>query len=714
VESNRQWSVSVTNNNHQPNQPHWLTIAPVNNVGNSSFTITAARNDTGVDRIPETVTVRAGDAVQTFTVTQLTMPIRLDLDPNGWSFDVVGGHRDINLTTLTGIRWEIVEDAANEGWLSVERITPSTQVGSGSFRISAERNYHSVTRTGEIRVIAPGAEMQRLRVQQSAAAPYLRLAERSLITSSASANATVRVFSNGAWSAVSTAPGWLTVESVFHENQIGNGHIVIGASENPGPGARGADIIVTLGSLTERFTVTQSPTQPFLELRRNGVLINEWHTGHLTASANVQVSSNRRWDIDIPVHAQGWLSYGSITPANQTNNGSFTLSASGNPNNARRDARVTVTADGVSRFIDVSQDPRPVGNMVTITYNPNGGMSVHPQTVSIPRGTAIGEMPIPFRTLSPFVGWYTQPIGGVRIHPQTVIGGDITVYARWMVRVTFVDNVGSGFTQTMYMMAGVPYGSGSFPVVSGIPSEYRFEGWFTEPEGGVLVTESSIVSNYIHRLYARGGTVWIWHTFNAEMDGTIRPDWVGFWPGAINVSTTIVGSPPADINFHAKVTEARNAWSAALGGVSITPVASRDDAQIRMFLGNREALAYYYRVTTDLPEEILGWADYATTHPAGTITVDGIPRNVRRFSGFSNSVVLYDRIEGNATLNNFDLANLTRMVTMHEMGHSLGFSGHSHRVPENRSDVMWPSGHPGYALRPLEIRHLRQIYDHFR
>ena len=69
-------------------------------------------------------------------------------------------------------------------------------------------------------------------------------------------------------------------------------------------------------------------------------------------------------------------------------------------------------------------------NMATVTFDATGG-SVIPVTKSVTTGSAVGTLPVPFRNLYTFDGWYTTASGGTKVSASTTVSGNVTYYAHW-------------------------------------------------------------------------------------------------------------------------------------------------------------------------------------------------------------------------------------------------------------------------------------------
>lgn len=173
---------------------------------------------------------------------------------------------------------------------------------------------------------------------------------------------------------------------------------------------------------------------------------------------------------------------------------------------------------------------------------------------------------------------------------------------------------------------------------------------------------------------------------------------VGFWPGAISVYSRHLGSVSQDINFpfYETMTLGLNAWSNALA-VPITTTNSRQQAQLTSFGGEREYLIRFSG-QLNIAENVAGFAEHPTRTPIQQLIIGNSTKTVFMHPGQSR-------------LFNFEreVRNLTQLIK-HEIGHSLGYWGHS----DNINSVMWWQLRGNSSLQQGEIDHLRQVYNHFR
>lgn len=121
----------------------------------------------------------------------------------------------------------------------------------------------------------------------------------------------------------------------------------------------------------------------------------------------------------------------------------------------------------------------------TITFDAQGGSPVNPIVADV--GNLFTAMPTTTRENYVFDGWYTEPSGGVRV-TQIEDGKDITLYAHWS-EATYVLTFD---TQGADAVGPIRFGNADMAGIT-LPTPardgYKFEGWFTEAEGGEKVTE---------------------------------------------------------------------------------------------------------------------------------------------------------------------------------------------------------------------------------
>jgi len=422
----------------------------------------------------------------------------------------------------------------------------------------------------------------------------------------------------------------------------------------------------------------------------------------------VDVRSNITWEVSVAPEAQSWLRVARRTQSNLPGNGDFTLRVDPNMGTTQRTGRVTVAGGNLTATFDVVQRPG-----VVVTLNANGG-NVNVNTVLIPDDPVSRWLPTPTRAGHDFGGWFTAQTLGIQVTSIEQLRHGDTIFARWYTYITLNPNGGSiddnANPTVIRRLAGTHIGL--LPIPTPPPrSGYEFEGWFadggTEPIG-----RFDHVMNHNETLTARWRHVdWIWHAIpDLNNQGNPHQDWVGFWPETIRVYSRTVGESAANFPFVESVRDSINAWFTALD-VPIVSITSESNAQIRAFGGTREAI----RIATNATNANLdaaGWAEPMPRVPVGTVTVDGVTRNVYQFSGYTRIFTLECRVFELAEEFNDDVARLTLLITMHELGHVLGFWGHSPAA--SLQDVMHANAWHGPVLQPREIQHLRQIYDRFR
>ena len=134
------------------------------------------------------------------------------------------------------------------------------------------------------------------------------------------------------------------------------------------------------------------------------------------------------------------------------------------------------------------------GNGYIVTFDPTGG-EVDPTSMTVVYGSKYGTMPTPTKYGYSFYGWYTAAEGGSWRDANSTVNtaADHTLYAHWDAAphtVTLDANGGTVSTETTTAYYGYTYGWLPTPERPG----YRFDGWFTSPDGGDAVTYDTVVT----------------------------------------------------------------------------------------------------------------------------------------------------------------------------------------------------------------------------
>lgn len=167
----------------------------------------------------------------------------------------------------------------------------------------------------------------------------------------------------------------------------------------------------------------------------------------------------------------------------------------------------------------------------TVTFDPTGGV-VDSTSMTVVYGSRYGAMPTPTKYGYSFYGWYTAAEGGSWRDANSTVNtaADHTLYARWDAAphtVTFDPAGGTVSPQTTTVYYGNQYWSLPTPERPG----YRFDGWFTSPEGGDQVTYETVVETAEDEtLYARWTETSYTVTFNAR-SGQVSPTSKEVWYG---------------------------------------------------------------------------------------------------------------------------------------------------------------------------------------
>jgi fimbrial isopeptide formation D2 family protein/uncharacterized repeat protein (TIGR02543 family) len=147
-----------------------------------------------------------------------------------------------------------------------------------------------------------------------------------------------------------------------------------------------------------------------------------------------------------------------------------------------------------------AQWTREEASTVRISFDSAGGIEL--SSVTVPAGGTLETLPIPLRDGYTFLSWHEQTIDGPEVTAESKFTKETLLVALWAENpvVTFSLN-GNGEE----IQRRVPYASaiGSFPEVTSQDGRL-LTGWYTEAEGGSVVTEDTILTENV-TVYAHWG-----------------------------------------------------------------------------------------------------------------------------------------------------------------------------------------------------------------
>ncbi len=203
---------------------------------------------------------------------------------------------------------------------------------------------------------------------------------------------------------------------------------------------------------------------------------------------------------------------------------------------------------------------------ITVSFNGNGANPSFDSYV-VKVGGTYGRLPEIRLDDNIFMGWYTDPESGyiITADDEVTIETSHTLYARWLeidkeVTVSFNSNGSGQAFDSKVVKANLAYGDLYEPTWEG----YKFDGWYTEAEGGTPVDSNTIVSvSTAHTLYAH------WTELEKSVTVTFSGNGVDISQDSINV---IVGGKYNNIPTLSDTDELKfDGWyTEAEGGFKVT------------------------------------------------------------------------------------------------------------------------------------------------
>ena len=143
---------------------------------------------------------------------------------------------------------------------------------------------------------------------------------------------------------------------------------------------------------------------------------------------------------------------------------------------------------------------------INVTFNLNGSGEVLPPSKIVIFDDTYGELPVPTRYGYIFDAWYSDLTYSTLVDMYSTVSNadDHTLYARWepILDIVVNFNINGGDTVSpSFKIVAFDDVYGELPIPTRLA--YDFDGWYTDPDYGILIDEYSIVSDAdTHTLYA--------------------------------------------------------------------------------------------------------------------------------------------------------------------------------------------------------------------
>ncbi|MCR5268930.1 MAG: InlB B-repeat-containing protein [Lachnospiraceae bacterium] len=227
------------------------------------------------------------------------------------------------------------------------------------------------------------------------------------------------------------------------------------------------------------------------------------------------------------------------------------------------------------------------GKQISVQLNANGG-TIGSTKLTVRFGEAYGDLPVPKKSGSEFLGWYTLKDGGVEVTSTTIVNttANHTLYAHWTgkgVKVRLDANGGSLDSATQFTVrCGEAYGVLPTPRMD----KSRFLGWYTLRDGGTLITATTIVSKDTdHTIYAHWEDIFEhWGFANTEANfGLPANGYMITAPDYYRLLSNLPESEKSQLAFSYNVdgnNPAGNGWGGSCYGMSASTLMINDEYDV--------------------------------------------------------------------------------------------------------------------------------------
>jgi hypothetical protein len=341
--SNGDWTVDA--------YPDWLTVSPTSGKGDATLTLTAPLNDTDAARSGE-LHVSTKDNSATLTVSQEVMDKDyIIVSPESIESEAEGG--DFTLTVTSNCDWAVNVPV---NWLTCE---PMSGTGNGTVTVSISPVEGDIE-LRETTIVFSGVESELVPVhvmQHAQVHVPINVEPNSVMLDYEATELPVTVSCEGSWTATSDVE-WVNL-SVTSGN--GNANLTVMVAENEVMEARVAQVTFLLETEDYATLVIKQDGMPdphHLEVTPETLAFSK--DG---GTAEIDITCDVEWTASVPV------AWASLSTTSGVGDGSLVLNVESNPVSEPRQTAVTVTSDGLIRYVVVSQAAGEVP--VSLTVSPD-------------------------------------------------------------------------------------------------------------------------------------------------------------------------------------------------------------------------------------------------------------------------------------------------------------------------------------------------------
>ncbi len=222
------WSIS--------NEATWISLSATSGATHASVTVSVAENESETGR-ESTVNVTMLDKTLHLTIKQKGKVFALDVDSKELLFPASGGDKSLSISSNT--YWTLT---GAPGWATLSK---ESGKGDATVTVSAGENPNTTERTDTLYLnLKDKADPTLIVLKQQG--KTLKLDPQSLTFSDKSDTQTIRITSDGAWTAT-TETAWITLSTT---SGTGDGTIDVSVTENISDAERYGTVSVTLGDKT--------------------------------------------------------------------------------------------------------------------------------------------------------------------------------------------------------------------------------------------------------------------------------------------------------------------------------------------------------------------------------------------------------------------------------------------------------------------------------